>query len=94
MTRHVPRAADFALVALFVPLAALAGPAVTVYTHDLGYVRETRALDLRAASDTTRIENVSEQLDFSSVRLTPADTHARVTRLAYRYDVASPDAES
>jgi hypothetical protein len=47
MTRHAPRAAVAALVALFVPLtAALAGPAVTVYTHDLGYVRETRALEL------------------------------------------------
>jgi hypothetical protein len=71
--------------------AAAAGPAVTVYTRDLGYVRETRALDLTGGRDTVRISDLPERLDFSSVRLVPAGA-ARLTRLAYRWDVASGDA--
>ena len=42
------------------------------------------------ARDTVRLPEVSERLDFSSVRLAP-EGGARVTRLAYRYDVASGD---
>lgn len=82
------------------PLAALvllagaavvhAGPAVTVYTQDLGFVREPRTLTLASVRDTVRIENVSNRLDFSSVRLVPAS--GRVARLAYRWDVATGDA--
>jgi hypothetical protein len=70
---------------------AAAGPRVTVYTQDLGFVRETRGLDLGASRDTVRLSDISERLDFASVRLAPADASARVTRLAYRYDVASGD---
>lgn len=77
---------------LVVPAAArAAGPAVTIYTHDLGFVRETRPLDLAGTRDTVRLSGLSERLDFSSLRLVPAGA-ARVTRLAYRYDVASGDA--
>lgn len=79
------------------PLAALlavaparaAGPFVTVYSHDLGFVREARNLDVRATPDTVRLEDISTGLDFSSVRLSPAS--GRVARLAYRFDVASGD---
>jgi hypothetical protein len=71
--------------------AAAAGPAVTVYTRDLGYVRETRALELGGGRDTVRLSDLPERLDFSSVRLVPAGA-ARLTRLAYRWDVASGDA--
>jgi hypothetical protein len=71
--------------------AGAAGPAVTLYTQDLGFVREARALELRAARDTVRIDDVPQALDFGSVRLTPADASARVLRLAYRWDVASGD---
>lgn len=79
------------LALVLVAAAAEAGPAVTVYSRDLGYVRETRALDLRGARDSVRLADVSERLDFTSLRLTPSGG-ARVTRLAYRFDVASGDA--
>ncbi len=70
--------------------AAPAGPAVTIYGHDLGFVSETRAFDLRSARDTVRLAGVPDRIDFSSVRLAAGD--ARLTRLAYRYDVAGGDA--
>jgi len=71
--------------------AVAAGPKVTLYTRDLGFVRETRTLDIGGARDTVRIEDVPARLDFSSCRLVPAG-ETRVTRLAWRYDVASGDA--
>ncbi|HTR96455.1 MAG TPA: DUF4139 domain-containing protein [Candidatus Acidoferrales bacterium] len=78
------------LALAFTPAApASAGPAVTVYTRNLGFVREQRTLPTRGGVDTVRIENVSRQLDFSSVRLVPAI--GRVQRLAFRSDVASAD---
>lgn len=67
-----------------------AGPALTVYTQDLGFVRETRSLEMGGARDTLRLPEVGERLDFSSVRLVPSGG-ARVTRLAYRFDAASGD---
>lgn len=79
-----------ALGLLLTLAAAVAGPAVTVYTRDLGYVRETRTLELAGGRDTVRLSDLPERLDFSSLRLVPAGT-ARVTRLAYRWDVASGD---
>ncbi len=80
-----------ATVALLAALPALAaGPRVTIYSADLGYVRETRGYELAAPRDTVRLADVSERLDFASVRLAPADG-ARVARLAYRYDTASGD---
>lgn len=69
---------------------AAAGPAVTVYTRDLGYVREARTLEL-AGRDTVRLGDLPERLDFGSLRLVPAGG-ATVTRLAYRWDLASGDA--
>lgn len=78
-----------ALLVLLAPRAA-AGPAVTVYSHDLGFVRETRTLDLQSARDTVRLPEVGERTDFSSVQLVAAGG-ARVTRLAYRFDAASGD---
>ena len=92
-SRQSRTAARLLIAALLVlPCAAFAaGPKVTVYTRDLGFVRETRSLDMGGARDTVRIEDVPERLDFSSVRLAPAGD-ARVTRLAWRYDVASGDA--
>jgi hypothetical protein len=77
------------LLALTLAGPATAGPSVTLYTHDLGFVRENRTLSVRAASDTLRLEDVSTQLDFSSVRLAPAS--GRLRRLAYRWDVATGD---
>jgi hypothetical protein len=70
---------------------ALAGPAVTIYTHDLGLVREQRTLDLAGSRDTVRISDLPERLDFSSLRLAPAGS-AKVARLAYRWDVSNGDA--
>jgi hypothetical protein len=79
-----------ALAAVTLATAAQAGPSVTIYTRDLGFVRESRTLDVRSARDTVRLEDVSTGLDFSSVRLAPAA--GRVARLAWRWDVASGDA--
>jgi hypothetical protein len=79
------------LVLLVLPARpAPAGPALTIYSRDLGLVRERRAFDLQGSRDTLRVPEVSERLDFSSVRLVPAGG-ARVTRLAYRFDVATGD---
>ena len=71
--------------------AVLGGPSLTIYTRDLGFVRETRTLELAGARDTVRLSDLPERLDFSSLRLVPGGT-ARVTRLAYRWDAASGDA--
>jgi hypothetical protein len=74
-----------------------AGAAITIYSRDLGFVRERRALERAGAhaeggsGDTARISDLPERLDFSSVRLTPLDG-ARVVRLAYRWDLAGGDA--
>jgi len=80
--------ATFATASLAMPAAA-AGPALTIYSRDLGFVRESRRLELSAARDTVRLEEISSRLDFSSVRLAPAQ--GRVTRLAYRWDTSSGD---
>ena len=80
-----------ALASLLALPAFAAGPRVTVYSQDLGYVREMRSYELGAARDTVRLTEVSERLDFASVRLAPTDA-SRVTRMAYRYDMASGDA--
>ena len=77
------------LAAGLLATSAHAGPSVTIYTHDLGFVRELRDISLRAARDTVRLEDVSNRLDFSSVRLAPVN--GRVSRLAYRWDVANGD---
>ena len=84
-------APSLGLLLMLAVSAAAAGPSVTVYTRDLGYVRETRALELAGGRDTVRLSDLPERLDFTSVRLIPVGT-ARVTRLAYRWDVASGDA--
>ena len=75
---------------LAAPAAAAPPAAVTIYTRDLAFVRETRTFDLRSARDTVRLGNVPDRIDVSSVWLAPAGK-ARVTRLAYRFDVASGD---
>lgn len=81
----------FVVLLSSLPAAALAaGPSVTVYSRDLGFVRESRAVEGRTGRDTIRLEGVSNRLDFSSVRLAPAS--GRVTRLAYRWDTASGEA--
>jgi len=67
-----------------------AGPALTVYSRDLGFVREVRTLELAGARDTVRLPDVGERLDVSSVRLVPVGG-ARIARLAYRFDAASGD---
>jgi hypothetical protein len=64
---------------------------VTIYTHDLGFVRETRTFDLTGSRDTVRLADLPERVDFPSLRLAPRGG-ARVTRLAYRWDLAGGDA--
>jgi hypothetical protein len=70
---------------------AVAGPLLTIYTRDLGFVRETRTLELAGVRDTVRLSDLPERLDFSSLRFVPGGA-AKVTRLAYRWDMASGDA--
>jgi len=70
--------------------ASHAGPSLTLYTTDLGLVKETRDVQLSGGTDTLRLEGVSNRLDASSLRLVPGS--GRLTRLAYRWDVASGDA--
>jgi hypothetical protein len=72
-----------------VPAVVLAGPSLTLYTSDLGLVKESRALDFRGSRDTLRLEGVSSRLDASSLRLLPSS--GRLARLAYRFDVATGD---
>jgi len=78
----------FAIAVLAVSRAT-AGPSLTIYTSDLGLVKETRPVSYRGGTDTLRLENVSTRLDASSLRLVPGS--GRLTRLAYRWDVASGD---
>lgn len=87
MTRRIPTLA--ALTAALVALPALAGPALTLYTSDLGLVKETRRVELRGGRDTLRLEGVSNRLDASSLRIEPGS--GRLARLAYRWDVATGD---
>jgi hypothetical protein len=94
------RRASLALLALvalaFIGLAAPVTPqapsrtTLTIYTRDLALARETRTLDVGSSRDTVRIGGIPERLDPSSIRLVP-EGRARVTRLAYRFDVASGD---
>jgi len=72
------------------PGVALAGPSLTLYTSDLGLVKEVRDIELKGSGDTLRLEGVSYRLDASSLRMVPAS--GRLARLAYRWDVASGDA--
>lgn len=88
-----PRASLAAVCFIFAGLASpvlAAGPHLTIYSQDLGFVRETRAFERGGTRDTIRLSDVSERLDFASVRLAPGDA-SKVTRLAFRYDVASGD---
>jgi hypothetical protein len=80
-----------AALAAFAAVALAAGPSITVYTRDLGLVREQRTLALTSARDTVRLTDVPESIDFASVRLVP-EGGSRVTRLAYRFDVINGDA--
>jgi hypothetical protein len=86
-------------VAVLVLVLASAAPAwtqapqrasVTIYSHDLAFVRESRSLTVRSSRDTVRLGQIPERIDPSSVRLVPGGK-ARVTRLAYQFDVASGD---
>ena len=81
------RALLFAAALAVCPVAALAGPSLTLYTSDLGLVKETRSLEFRGGRDTLRLEGVSNRLDASALRLVPSS--GRLARLAYRWDVAT-----
>jgi len=69
---------------------ALASASMTIYSHDLAFVRESRVLELGAGRDTVRLAGMPERLDVSSVRLVPAGK-TRVRRLAYAFDLAQGD---
>jgi len=93
--RYAISVVTFAALLLSATLAASAtrpaGPSITVYTRDLGLVREQRTLALTGARDTVRLSDVPESIDFASVRLVP-EGGSKVSRLAYRFDVADGDA--
>jgi hypothetical protein len=73
-------------------LPALAGPSLTLYTTDLGLVKESRRVVWQGGRDALRLEGVSTRLDATSLRLVP--DAGRLARLAYRWDVASGDGPS
>ena len=77
------------LSVVLIPAAASAGPSLTLYTSDLGLVKESRNLDFRGTRDTLRLEGVSNRLDASSLRFVPSS--GKLARLAYRFDVATGD---
>ena len=79
----------FATLVALLPTAAFAGPSLTLYTSDLGLVKESRRVEFRGARDTLRLESVSTRLDATSLRLVPSS--GRLARLAYRWDVATGD---
>lgn len=70
--------------------SALAGPSLTLYSSDLGLVKESRRVTWHGGRDTLRLEGVSSRLDATSLRLVPGT--GRLARLAYRWDVASGEA--
>jgi len=72
------------------PASAATRAAVTIYSHDLAFVREQRTLARGGAGDTVRIGDIPDRIDVSSVRLA-LPGKAKVSRLAYRFDVASGD---
>lgn len=89
MKRVLHLAVCLSVAAAALATAAVAAPSVTIYSRDLGFIREDRTLNLASDRDTVSLE-VPERVDFSSVRLVPEA--GRVLRLAYRFDVASGDA--
>lgn len=72
------------------PASGATRAAMTIYSHDLAFVREQRTLVRSGAGDTVRIGDIPDRIDVSSVRLDLPDK-GRVSRLAYRFDVASGD---
>lgn len=78
-----------ATTSLFIALPALAGPSLTLYTSDLGLVKESRAVTFKGSRDTLRLESVSTRLDATSLRIVPSS--GKLMRLAYRWDVATGD---
>ena len=83
------RAPLFCALLVISPAAVSAGPSLTLYTSDLGLVKESRNLDFRGSRDTLRLEGVSNRLDPSSLRFVPSS--GKLARLAYRFDVATGD---
>jgi hypothetical protein len=83
------RSSIAALFVITLPAAAVAGPSLTLYTSDLGLVKESRTLDYRGSRDTLRLEGVSDRLDATSLRFVPSS--GKLARLAYRFDVATGD---
>jgi hypothetical protein len=77
------------LSVVLIPTVSSAGPSLTLYTSDLGLVKESRNLDFRGTRDTLRLEGVSNRLDASSLRFVPSS--GKLARLAYRFDVATGD---
>jgi hypothetical protein len=86
--------ADGARAAQIRPRAAVTGAesntVVTVYTHDLGFIRQEREIAAGDRGDTLRLEDVPRQIDVSSVRFVPRA--GRLLRLAYRNDGSTGDA--
>lgn len=91
MLRRLPL--SLLLLAGVAPLATPQGSspaALTIYSRDLAYVRESRTLDFGSGRDTARVTGIPDRIEVSSVRLVPAGK-ARVRRLAYAFDLAGGD---
>lgn len=71
------------------PAAGPAAPVITIYSHDLAFVHDSRLVMLAGGADTVRFADLPQRLDFGSLRLEPRAGH--VTRLAWRGDVPEGD---
>ena len=69
------------------------GVALTVYNQNLGLVKDTRSVDLKSGSTTIRFDDVSAQIDPTSVHVKALQHPGEVTVLEqnYQYDLADAD---
>jgi len=66
---------------------------VTIYSADLGLVRQIRSVDVQASQKVLRFTDVASKLIPESVHLRPVGEHEsfRVIEQSYEYDLASPE---
>jgi len=69
------------------------GVALTVYNQNLGLVKDTRSVDLKSGSTTIRFDDVSAQIDPTSVHVKALQHPGEVSVLEqnYQYDLADAD---
>jgi hypothetical protein len=99
--RRTMKESNFIKMALMFCLASLtslparsqeqAGPAITVYTDNLGMVREVRTFSLKSGVNELRLIDLPAQLDPTSVKIGPLRSTGRfaVAEQSFSYDLVS-----